>query len=77
MGNNSCYSFNKFEPVYTSNTLSITTWGLYTNNDMCYEEIPYLNGESLIVSEIPVGNLTISIIQADGDDFTQSVFVKE
>lgn len=77
VGSNGCYAFYKFEPVYTNATLSVTTWGILTNDDMCTEEIPYIVGETLMVNNMPAGEMTIDIIQADGYDFTSSVYVTE
>lgn len=77
IGENGCYSFDKFEPEYTTGNLSITTWGLYTKQDMCTEELPYLNGEPIIITDIPAGTITIIAVQAEGPNISQEVFVKQ
>lgn len=77
IGSDGCYAFNNFEVYYSNSTLSVTSWGIHTKSDMCTQAIPYLDGETLLVSDIPEGEMTIEIVQEDGTSFTQSVFVKK
>lgn len=77
IGENGCYAFERFEPVYNNNVLSITSWGLHTESEMCTQQIQQLNGLSLQVSDLPAGNITIEAIQPDNESpLIQEVFVK-
>ncbi len=77
IGIDGCYAFNNFEVYYSSLTLSVTTWGLYTKSEMCTQEVPYLNGETLLISDLPEGEISIEAIQADGSSLTRKVYVKK
>jgi len=77
IGENGCYEFDRFIPVYTAGELSITTYGLHTFSDMCTEAIVMLNGQILMVSDIAAGNFTIKAIQSEDSTIVHTVFVKE
>jgi len=77
IGPDGCYAFDRMDPEYVEGELSVTTFGIHTDNDVCTQAAVYMNGNELRVSEVPAGDLTIKAIQPDGSSITQSVFIKE
>ena len=77
VGPNGCYEFDRLEPSYTEGELAITCWGIQTMESICTEQLVYMNGQQLLVSEMPLGNTIIKAIQPDGSSISQNVFVKE
>jgi hypothetical protein len=77
IGPNGCYEFDKLVPEYTTGKLSVTSWGKHTIQDLCTEQIVYMNGKILFVSELSLGNSSIIAVQPDGTTITQNVFVRE
>ncbi len=79
VGPNGCYAFDKLVPEYISETneLTVECWGIHTFNDVCTEVIVYMDGQELLVSDVPVGDLIIKGIQPDGSAISQKVYIKE
>jgi len=77
IGENGCYEFDRFVPVYTTGNLSITTYGIHTFSDMCTEILPMLNGQTLLVSDIAAGDITIEAVQSVDSTIVHTVFVRE
>lgn len=82
VGPDGCYEFDRLLPEYiqvetTTGELSITAFGIHTFLDICPQSTVYMNGNELVVSEIPAGTLVLKAIQPDGSIITQNVFIKE
>jgi len=77
IGPNGCYAFDEMIPEYVEGELLVVNWGVHTFNDNCTEAIVYMNGNELLVSEVPAGELVIKAVQPDGTSLTGNVFVKE
>jgi len=82
VGPNGCYSFGRLSAEYipaenANDELLITSYGNKSNAATCPEGIVYMNGDELIVSDIPAGNLDVKAMQPDGSAITQHVFIKE
>lgn len=77
IGPDGCYAFDRLEPKYDVGELAVTSWGKHTFLKNCTEQLVYMNGNTLLVSSIPAGDLTIKAIQPDGSSITQNIFVKE
>ncbi|MBC8321112.1 MAG: hypothetical protein H8E34_10345 [Bacteroidetes bacterium] len=77
IGTDGCHSFDRFEPEYTQGELAVTSWGVRIIDEACTQQMVYMNGSTLLVSDVPAGNLIIKAIQPDGSSIIQSVFVKE
>lgn len=79
VGPDGCYAFDKLVPEYSSelNELATECWGIHTFNDVCTQALVYMNGQELLVSDIPAGNLIIKGVQPDGSAISQNVYIKE
>jgi hypothetical protein len=79
VGPNGCYEFDRLVPEYFSevNELAVECLGIHTFNDVCTEILVYMDGQELLVSDVPAGSLIIKGIQPDGSVISQTVFVKE
>ena len=79
VGPNGCYAFDELVAEYSSdvNELAIESLGIHTFKDVCTDAEVYMNGRELLVSDIPVGDLTIVAVQPDGPNISQNVYIKE
>ncbi len=77
IGPNGCYEFDRFVPEFVTGKLTVTSWGKHTIQDMCTEEIVYMTGKKLFVSDLPAGSSTVTAIQPDGTELSQEVYVRE
>ncbi|MAE08365.1 MAG: hypothetical protein CL661_06350 [Bacteroidetes bacterium] len=79
VGPNGCYAFDELVAEYfiEANELAVESWGMQTFLDVCTQGEIYMNGKELLVTEIPVGDLTIVAVQPDGPNISQNVYIKE
>ncbi len=79
VGPNGCYAFDELVAEYfiEANELAVESWGMQTFLDVCTQGEIYMNGKELLVTEIPVGDLTIVAVQPDGPNISQNVYKKE
>lgn len=76
IGSTECYSFYKFEPSYTKDSLHITSLGQFESKQGCALKNINLESKTLLISNLPKGNTNIIITQPDSTTLIDSVYVR-
>ena len=74
VGDNECFAFSEFKPVFGLNEITVTLIGEETLRNDCTGDTVYLNGLGAGFYDLTAGDWTINVIQPDGGTPIESDF---
>ena len=67
VGDNECFAFSEFKPVFGLNEITVTVLGKETIKNDCSGGPVYLDGKGVGFYDLTVGNWTINVLQPEGE----------
>lgn len=76
IGDNDCYEFARFDPVFGMNLIEVTLIGKHTDRSDCVDGARYLNPGAVGFTDLSQGDWTLKVIEPEGVPLESTVYVK-
>ncbi len=75
IGPDGCYSFSRFNGTLDGRNINITAYSKVSDEEVCTQQIQYLDGVTLSVNQLDTGRYIIQVHQASPPNIIDTVFV--